>query len=121
MKRLGKQTKEITLKRIGGDEFQFCIEVGVYYIDNVEKGVLINTAGSIILFENFDEYWHTNLDVEFWEDMLWHTNRNPITDAEATVLSHVVEELRKEVYTGVNQLYLDDETWIDGLFDIVVE
>ena len=121
MKRLGKQSKEITLKRIGGDEFQIFLEVGVYYIDGKETGVLINTAGSVVLFDNFDEYWKTDLDVAFWEEMLCHTNHDDITESEATALSHVVEELRKEVYTGVNQIYLDDETWIDGLFDIIVD
>ena len=120
MKTIGKQSKEMTLKRIGGDEFKFFLEVGVYYIDGVEKGVFINTASSIIFFDNFDEYWNTDLDVEFWEKLLWHTNHELVSRAEATTLSHVVEELRKEVETGVNQIYINDETWIDGLFELVI-
>ena len=54
--------------------------------------------------------------------MLWHTNHDEITKAEAIVLSHVVDELLHETNTGVNQLYIDDETWItDIIFDIVSE
>lgn len=119
MKKFGKQSKEITLQRIGGDKFKFTLEVGVYYIDGKETGLFINTAGGLVFFDDFDEYWTTNLEVIVWEDLLSYTNHDDITDYESTALSHVVEELRKEVYTGVNQLYLDDETWIDGLFDIV--
>ena len=120
MKRLGKQSKEITLKRIGGDEFQFVIEAGYYYINGKETGVIINTAGSVVLFDTFEEYNKTNLDVDFWEEVLWHTNHDDITEAEATALSHVVDELIHETNTGVDQLYIDDETWIDGLFELVI-
>ena len=120
MKKFGKQSKEITLKRINSDNFTFTIETGEYYIDGKETGVFINVEGCIVFFETFDEYWKTNLDKPFWEELLWHTNHDEITDAEATALGYVVEELRKETNTGINQLYIDDETWIDGLFDIVV-
>lgn len=120
MKRLGKQSKEITLKRTGDDKFQFTIEAGYYYINGKETGVIINTAGSVVLFDNFDEYNKADLDINFWEEVLWHTNHDEITKAEATVLSHVVDELIHETNTGVNRLYLDDETWIDGYFELVI-
>lgn len=121
MKRIGKQSKDITLKRVDGDKFEFVLEVGVYYVDNVETGVFINSDGSFLLFDNFEEYWNSHLDVSFWEEILGRTVHEPLSEAEATALTHVVEELRKEVYTGINQLYISDETWIDGLFEIVVE
>ena len=121
MKRIGKQTKEITLKRIGGDEFQFTLTAGSYYIGNKEIGMIIEANGSTVLFDSFDEYNKTDLDVDFWEEVLWHTNHDEITSVEANALYHVVDELLHETNTGVNQLYINDETWIDGLFDIVVE
>ena len=121
MKKFGKQSKEITLKRTNGDNFSFTLEVGEYYIEGKATGIFINVEGNIIFFESFDEYWTTNLEKPFWEEILSGTIHDGITDAEATALSHVVEELRKEINTGINQLYIDDETWIDGLFDIVVE
>ena len=120
MKRLGKQSKEITLKRIRGDEFQFAIEAGYYYVNGKETGILINTAGSLVLFDSFDEYGKADLDINFWEEQLWHTNHETITSGEALALYHVVDELLHEVNTGVNQLYIDDETWIDGLFELVI-
>ena len=119
MKKFGKQSKEITLERLDGDIFTFTLEVGIYYIDNVDTGIFINTADTTIFFESFDEYWKTNLETDFWEDILCETTHEPITPVEAAVLSQVVEELRKEVYTGVNQLYINDETWIVGVFEIV--
>ena len=122
MKRLGKQSKEMTLKRIEGDEFQFTISAGSYYIDNKEIGVIIEVNGSIVLFDSFDEYWKTDLvDINFWEELLWHINHDTISSSEAKALSHVVEELIRETNTGVNQIYIDDETWIDGIFDLVTE
>ena len=121
MKNIRKQSKEMKLRRTSGDKFEFMIEVGAYYIDNKEVGVFINVAGSFLLFDSYEEYWNSNLDVLFWEDILYHTVHDPITDLEATALTHVVEALRKETETGVNQLYLDDETIIDGVFDIVAE
>lgn len=120
MKKFGKQSKEITLKRVSGDKFEFTLEVGLYYINGKETGVFISTRGETVYFDNFDEYWKVDMNVEFWEDMFSKLTHDMITSSEASALSHVVEELRKEVYTGINQLYIDDETWIDGLFDIVV-
>lgn len=121
MKTFGKQSKGITLKRIGGDEFKFDLEVGVYYINNKETGVFISVVDKTVFFDTFEEYWNGNLDKNAWEEILSETMlHDEVTANEATALNHVVEELRKEVYTGINQLYLDDETWITGLFVIVV-
>ena len=120
MKTIAKQIKEITLRRIEGDGFKFTIAAGNYYIDNKEVGVIIETGGgATVLFDSFDEYWNTDLDVEFWEKLLWDTNHEPVSCAEATALTHIVEELRKEVETGVNQIYINDESYVDGYFDIV--
>lgn len=121
MKKFGKQSKEIKLRRISGDKFEFTIEVGNYYIDNKETGVFINTIGEVVFFDSFDEYWRAYLDKDFWEDMFSKMTHDEITNVEATVLMHVVEELRKEVETGVNQLYIDDETWTTGVFDIIFD
>lgn len=120
MKRIGKQTKEMTLKRIGEDEFQFTITAGSYYIDDKEIGVIIETACATILFDSFEEYWNTDMNKEFWEELLWKNSHEPINEIEATALSHVVEELRMESNNGINQIYLNDETWIDGLFELVI-
>ena len=120
MKRLGKQTKEMTLKRICEDEFQFTITAGSYYIDDKEIGVIIETACATILFDSFEEYWNTDMNKEFWEELLWKNSHEPINEIEATALSHVVEELRMESNNGINQIYLNDETWIDGLFELVI-
>ena len=118
MKRLGKQTKDITLKRIGGDEFQFTVSAGNYYINDKEVGVIIETDSATILFE--PQEFNGNMDEHFWEEMFSKYVHEPIDDQEAIVLDHVVGELLRETNTGVNQLYLDDETWIDGYFDLVI-
>ena len=120
MKKFGMQTREMNLKRIGGDEFQIDVMAGSYYIDNKEIGVVLEVNNSgMILFDSFEEYWNTDMDKGFWEELLWKHSHDPITDIEATALHHVVEELRMESTNGVNQIYINDETWIDGLFDIV--
>ena len=122
MKRLGLQTKEMLLKRIGGDEFIISVTAGSYYIDNKEIGVVLEVNDSgMILFESFDEYWNTDMNKDFWDELLWKHSHEPITDVEATALSHVVEELRMESVNGVNQIYINDETWIDNIFELVLE
>ena len=112
MKKFGKQSKEITLKRTGGD-FLVKMEVGYYYKNNEEIGPFIDINKNIIFFASFKEYWRTYLP------KLLIDLEGELTKTEASVLSHVVEELRIETETGVNQLYLDDETWITGVFDII--
>lgn len=122
MKKFGKQSRDITLRRVGDDTFEFTLEVGIYYIDNVEKGIFISTEGQTVFFESFDEYLRSSLDSHFWEDMLCKTpHEQPITDFESSVLVCVVDELRRETETGINQLYLDDETFVDGVFDMIFE
>ena len=121
MKTLKLQTREMTLKRIGGDEFLINVTAGSYFINNKEIGVLIEINNSgIVLFDSFDEYWETRMDKDFWESLLKETHE-PITDIEATSLSHVVEELRIESISGVNQIYLNDENWITDVFELVLE
>ena len=120
MKRMTKQTKEMTLKRMGGDEFQFTVAAGSYYVDNKEIGVIIETACATILFDSFEEYWNTDMNKVFWEELLWKYSHEPITDIEASALSHIVEELRMESINGINQIYINDESWIDGLFELVI-
>ena len=120
MKRLGKQTKEITLKRIESDGFQFTIKAGYYYIDNKEVGVIIETGGAIVLFDSQEEYNGNMMGEEFWEDIFSKWDHVPFNDQESMVLDSVVGELLRETNTGVNQLYIDDETWIDGYFELVI-
>ena len=118
MERIGKQTKEITLKRIGGDEFQFTVKAGNYFIDNEEKGVIIETGSATVLFDH--QEYKGGMDKDFWEGMFCNSSHDPINEQEAIVLNHVVNELIHETNTGVNQLYLDDEIWIDGYFELVI-
>ena len=122
MKNLGLQTKEMTLKRTSGDEFQFTIIAGYYYENNEERGVIIEVPNSgIVMFDSHDEYWKHDMDKNFWNELFSSYSYEEITDHEATILSHVVEELRREVETGINQIYVNDETWIDGIFELVTE
>ena len=108
MKIICKQSKEMAVKR-KTDGILTDVIVSYLYENNKEAGISINVNNSTeVIFKDTKELFNTKLDADFWEEMLWQCgNRKKINNLEAAELSSIVDELIKEVNTGINQYYID--------------